>query len=175
LPTISIQGGIVKYSVNDKVVHPYHGAGVIADISMKDISGEMVECVVISLSGGRAGILLPADSVEDSGLRRVSSGKDIDDAMRVLSEKGEPLPKDWRRRIDVLKERVNSGDPVTIATAIRDVLGRSSFSKMNPSEKRVLNEAITVFAGELSLVRGLKLDSARRLISKRVLGKNKEI
>jgi RNA polymerase-interacting CarD/CdnL/TRCF family regulator len=86
----------------------------------------------------------------------------------------EDLPKDWRRRIDVLKERVNSGDPVIIATAIRDVLGRSSISKMNPSEKRVLNEAITVFAGELSLVRGILIDAARKLISKKVAGKKNE-
>ncbi|HOP25962.1 MAG TPA: CarD family transcriptional regulator [Candidatus Sabulitectum sp.] len=166
----------MKYRINDKVVHPYHGAGVISDICMKDISGEMVECVVISLSGGRAGILLPADAVEESGLRRVSSDGDIDEAMDILSQEGKELPKDWRRRIDVLKERVNSGDPVTIATAIRDVLGRSSFSKMNPSEKRVLNEAITVFAGELSLVRGVKLESARRLINKKVMsrGKNRD-
>ncbi len=166
----------MKYRINDKVVHPYHGAGVISDICMKDISGEMVECVVISLSGGRAGILLPADAVEESGLRRVSSDGDIDEAMDILAQEGKELPKDWRRRIDVLKERVNSGDPVTIATAIRDVLGRSSFSKMNPSEKRVLNEAITVFAGELSLVRGVKLESARRLINKKVMsrGKNRD-
>lgn len=164
----------MKYRINDKVVHPYHGAGVISDICMKDISGEMVECVVISLSGGRAGILLPSDAVEESGLRRVSSQENIEEAMEVLSQSGEPLPKDWRRRIDVLKERVNSGDPVTIAKAIRDVLGRSSFSKMNPSEKRVLNEAINVFAGELSLVRGIKLESARRLISKKVMGKGSD-
>ena len=164
----------MKYRINDKVVHPFHGAGVISDISMKDISGELVECVVISLSGGRAGILLPADSVEDSGLRRVSSENEINQAMDILSQEGEELPKDWRRRIDVLKERVNSGDPVIIATAIRDVLGRSSFSKMNPSEKRVLNEAITVFAGELSLVRGVKLESARRQINKMVMDKSRK-
>lgn len=142
---------------------------------MKDISGEMVECVVISLSGGKAGILLPADAVEDSGLRKVSTKRDIDEAMKVLCQDSCDLPKDWRRRIDVLKERVNSGDPVVIASAIRDVLGRSSFSKMNPSEKRVLNEAITVFAGELSLVRGIKLEAARKLVSRKVLGKKTDI
>ncbi|MCP4648149.1 MAG: hypothetical protein GY852_10540 [bacterium] len=161
----------MQYSVNDKVVHPYHGAGVITDICMKDISGEMVECVVITLSGGRAGILLPSCSVDESGLRRVASKKDIDSAMRILSTEGEELPKDWRRRIDVLKERVNSGDPLIIATAIRDVLARSSISKMNPSEKRVLNDAVIVFAGELSLVRLVTLETAKKLIHKKVLVK----
>ena len=163
----------MQYLVNDKVVHPYHGAGVITDICMKDISGEMVECVIISLSGGRAGILLPSNSVNESGLRRVSSKKDIDSAMKVLATAGEELPKDWRRRIDVLKERVSSGDPLIIATAIRDVLARSSITKMNPSEKRVLNEAVIVFAGELSLVRSVTLDEAKKLIHKKVLGKKK--
>ncbi len=161
----------MQYSISDKVVHPYHGAGVITDICMKDISGSMVNCVVITLSGGRAGILLPASSVGESGLRRVSSKKDIDTAMKVLATSGEELPKDWRRRIDVLKERVNSGDPQVIATAIRDVLARSSITKMNPSEKRVLNEAIVVFAGELSLVRMVSLDSAKKQIHNKVLGK----
>jgi CarD family transcriptional regulator len=140
---------------------------------MKDISGVMVECVVIKLSGGRAGILLPANSVGESGLRKVSSKKDIDSAMKMLATEGEELPKDWRRRIDVLKERVNSGDPLIIATAIRDVLARSSITKMNPSEKRVLNEAVIAFAGELSLVRDIVLEEAKKLIHKKVLGKKK--
>jgi CarD family transcriptional regulator len=163
----------VQYLINDRVVHPYHGAGVITDICMKDISGVMVECVVIKLSGGRAGILLPANSVGESGLRKVSSKKDIDSAMKMLATDGEELPKDWRRRIDVLKERVNSGDPLIIATAIRDVLARSSITKMNPSEKRVLNEAVIAFAGELSLVRDIALEEAKKLIHKKVLGKKK--
>lgn len=163
----------MQYLINDKVVHPYHGAGVITSICMKDISGEMVECVVIELSGGRAGILLPSFSISESGLRRVSSKKDIDSAMKMLATEGEELPKDWRRRIDVLKERVNSGDPLIIATAIRDVLARSPISKMNPSEKRVLNEAVIVFAGELSLVRTVTLEEAKKLIHKKVLGKKK--
>ena len=161
----------MQYLINDKVVHPYHGAGVITEICMKDISGEMVECVVISLSGGRAGILLPACSVNKSGLRKVSAKKDNDLVMKMLATEGEELPKDWRRRIDVLKERVNSGDPLIIATDIRDVLARSSIAKMNPSEKRVLNEAVIVFAGELSLVRVISLDEAKKLIHKKVLGK----
>lgn len=163
----------MQYLINDRVVHPYHGAGVITDICMKDISGVMVECVVIKLSGGRAGILLPANSVGESGLRKVSSKKDIDSAMKMLATDGEELPKDWRRRIDVLKERVNSGDPLIIATAIRDVLARSSITKMNPSEKRVLNEAVIAFAGELSLVREIALEEAKKMIHKKVLGKKK--
>lgn len=161
----------MQYSINDKVVHPFHGAGVITNICMKDISGSMVECVVITLSGGKAGILLPSNSVDESGLRRVSSKKDIEAAMKILATEGEELPKDWRRRIDVLKERVNSGDPLVIATAIRDVLARSSITKMNPSEKRVLNEAVVVFAGELSLVKSVDLEAAKKLIHKKVLTK----
>ncbi len=158
----------MRYSVNDKVVHPYHGAGVISAITKKHISGEMVECVVITLSGGKAGILLPSNSVKESGLRKVATKRKIDSAMKVLASNGDELPKDWRRRIDVLKERLNSGDPKVIATAIRDVMARSSMTKMNPSEKRVLNEAILVFAGELSLVRDISLEKAKEQIHQKV-------
>ena len=88
--------------------------------------------------------------------------------MKVLASNGDELSKDWRRRIDVLKERLNSGDPKVIATAIRDVMARSSMTKMNPSEKRVLNEAILVFAGELSLVRDISLEEAKGQIHQKV-------
>ncbi len=41
-------------------------------------------------------------------------------------------------------------------------------TKMNPSEKRVLNEAILVFAGELSLVRDISLEKAKEQIHQKV-------
>lgn len=156
----------MAFKVKDRVVHPMHGAGVITEIAKKNILGEETECVAIRLMVGNARILLPTATVDETELRHVVSKKDMQKALDMLKADPEELPKDWRRRIETLKERVHSGDPGEVARAIRDVKARSANSKMNPSEKRVLSEAMGVLAGEVALVKDIKVDSAKALIKR---------
>lgn len=163
----------MQFFVNDKVVHPIHGAGLITEIEAKNISGEPVECVVIRLMVGNAGVLLPTEVIDDTGLRSVVDKKTLSESLDILSSESEELPKDWRRRIEALRDRVHSGDPCLVASAVRDILARSSISKMNPSEKRVLTEAIGVLAGEVALVKEIDVAEARKLIEKLVATQKK--
>lgn len=156
----------MKYNINGKVVDPIHGAGVITEISDQMVSGEICECVVIEIVVGKKRVMVPTESLDDAELRPVVSAEELDDAIQELFREPDELPKDWRRRIEKLKDRVHSGKPVEVAKAIRDIIARSVLNKMNPSEKRVLNEAINVFAGEIALVRNIRSDSARDLIKR---------
>ncbi len=156
----------MKYNISGKVVDPIHGAGVITEISDQMISGEMCECVIIEIVVGKKRMLVPTDSLDEAELRPVVSAQELDDALQELFREPDELPKDWRRRIEKLKDRVHSGNPGEVAKAIRDIIARSVLNKMNPSEKRVLNEAINVFAGEVALVRNIKSETARDLIKK---------
>ncbi len=154
----------MKYTVNGKVVDPIHGAGVITEISDQKVSGEMCECVVIEIVVGNKRVLVPTESLNEAELRPIVSGEELEDALQELFREPDELPKDWRRRIEKLKDRVHSGEPKEVAKAIRDIIARSILNKMNPSEKRVLNEAVNVFAGEVSLVRNIRSDLAKELI-----------
>lgn len=156
----------MKFTIDARVVDPIHGAGVITEISEQNISGEMHECVVIEIVVGKKRVLVPTDSLDDAELRPVVSKAELDDALEELSREPDELPKDWRRRIEKLKERVHSGEPKEVAKAIRDIISRSILNKMNPSEKRVLNEAVNVFAGEVALVKDIESDSAKDIIRK---------
>ncbi|MBN1433582.1 hypothetical protein JW921_02410 [Candidatus Fermentibacterales bacterium] len=154
----------MTFCVNDLVVHPIHGAGRVRQIAHTEVSGESTECVVVDLVVGNAGVLLPVENLEFTGLRHVVDRKTLDSALEVLTQKAEPLPRDWRRRIETLRELVHSGDPGLVAQAVRDIHARSSENKMNPSEKRVLAEAIGVLAGEVSLVKGIDVADASEMI-----------
>jgi len=156
----------MKYNINGKVVDPIHGAGVITEISDQMVSGEICECVVIEIVVGKKRVMVPTESLDDAELRPVVSEEKLDDALQELFREPDELPKDWRRRIEKLKDRVHSGEPKEVAKAIRDIIARSILNKMNPSEKRVLNEAINVFAGEVALVRNIPSDSARDIIKR---------
>ncbi len=154
----------MKYTINGKVVDPIHGAGVITEITDQKVSGEMCECVVIEIVVGNKRVLVPTESLDDAELRPIVSEEELEDALQELFREPDELPKDWRRRIEKLKDRVHSGEPKEVARAIRDIIARSILNKMNPSEKRVLNEAVNVFAGEVALVRDIRSDSAKELI-----------
>ncbi|MEN8208220.1 MAG: CarD family transcriptional regulator [Candidatus Fermentibacteria bacterium] len=156
----------MKYDINGKVVDPIHGAGVITEISDQMISGEICECVVIEIVVGKKRVMVPTESLQEAELRAVVSSEELDAALEELFKEPDELPKDWRRRIEKLKDRVHSGEPAEVAKAIRDIIARSVLNKMNPSEKRVLNEAINVFAGEVALVRNIRSESARELIKR---------
>ena len=156
----------MKYTINGKVVDPIHGAGVITEISKQKISGEMCECVVIEIVVGKKRVLVPVENLDEAELRPVVSQEELEDALQELYREPDELPKDWRRRIEKLKDRVHSGEPKQVARAIRDIIARSVLNKMNPSEKRVLNEAISVFAGEVALVKNIRSDSAKELIKR---------
>ena len=154
----------MKYAINGKVVDPIHGAGVITEITDQKVSGEMCECVVIEIVVGNKRVLVPTESLGDAELRPIVSEEELEDALQELFREPDELPKDWRRRIEKLKDRVHSGEPKEVAKAIRDIIARSVLNKMNPSEKRVLNEAVNVFAGEVALVRDIRSDFAKELI-----------
>lgn len=154
----------MKFVLESKVVDPIHGAGIITEISMQKVSGEMRKCVVIDIVVGKKKVLVPVESISEASLRPVVSGKNLDRALSELSREPEELPKDWRRRIEALKNQVHSGKPADVAKAIRDIIARSAQSKMNPSEKRVLAEAVNVLAGEVALVRNIMSDSAKEMI-----------
>jgi RNA polymerase-interacting CarD/CdnL/TRCF family regulator len=113
---------------------------------------------------GNKRVLVPTESLDDAELRPIVSVEELEDALQELFREPDELPKDWRRRIEKLKDRVHSGEPKEVAKAIRDIIARSVLNKMNPSEKRVLNEAVNVFAGEVALVRDIRSDSAKELI-----------
>lgn len=155
----------MTFVVNDMVVHPIHGAGTIRQIAPTNISGESTECVIVDLVVGNAGVLLPVDNLDSTGLRHVVDNKTLEKALKVLTQDAEPLPKDWRRRIETLRNLVHSGDPGLVAQAVRDIQARSSENKMNPSEKRVLAEAIGVLAGEVALVKGIDIEEACEMIN----------
>jgi CarD family transcriptional regulator len=167
LPLFATGEDQMHFSVSDMVVHPIHGAGKISEISVKNISGESTECVVVDLMVGNAGVLLPVESLDDTGLRHIVDEDTIDKALHTLAGSAEELPGDWRRRIESLRERVHSGDPRRVAMAVRDIVARAGHSKVNPSEKRVLSEAIGVLAGEVALVKKLDVPSARKLVERR--------
>ena len=64
---------------------------------------------------------VPVSKAANSGLRKLSSKKRMDEAIHTL--KGRPRVKRtmWSRRAAEYDLKINSGDPVSIAEVVRDL------------------------------------------------------
>jgi RNA polymerase-interacting CarD/CdnL/TRCF family regulator len=156
-------GGSTVFSVGDQVVHHVHGAGTIVDFreNRDSDSDEVTEYYVIDLIESSIRLSVPVDVTKDR-LRKALSHRKL---VRVLkSLKGDPriLEGDAKRRGEMIRQRLESGDPLDTAEAILSLVGlEKQTGELNTTETGLLERATSFLAGELALVDGLELDDAR--------------
>ena len=74
----------MAFTIGETVVYPHHGAAYIEDISTKKIRGEEKLYLTLRVMQGDLVIQVPADKVEDVGVRDVSNDKQLENVFNVL-------------------------------------------------------------------------------------------
>ena len=75
-PRPSTLGGLV-FRKGDTVVHPEHGAAVIQELREKEFLGEKRTYLVLRVAYGDLTLMIPVDSTDQVGLRRVVSKNEV--------------------------------------------------------------------------------------------------
>lgn len=151
------------FSVGDQVVHHVHGAGTIVDFreNRDSDSDEVTEYYVIDLVESSIRLSVPVDVTKDR-LRKASSHRKLLRVLRTM--KGEPrvLEGDAKRRGELVRQRLESGDPMDTAEAILSLVGlEKQAGELNTTETGLLERATSFLAGELALVDDMDLEDAR--------------
>ena len=60
----------MQFSVGDKVVHPYHGAGQITGLERKELLDEAKRYFVIDIPSHELTVWIPRSKMEQVGIRR---------------------------------------------------------------------------------------------------------
>lgn len=68
----------MKYKIGDKVVHPFHGAGIITSIEEKECFGETHLYYLLNLPHSKLELNIPVDSADSIGLRPVMLPEEAD-------------------------------------------------------------------------------------------------
>ena len=104
-----------EFRPGDLVVYPTHGVGEILGIENQEIAGHELTLFVISFEKDRMTLRVPVSKAKDSGLRRLSSRKQMDVALKTLKGRSRVRRVMWSRRAQEYEAKINSGDPVSIA------------------------------------------------------------
>ena len=148
------------FNPGDFVVYPTHGVGKVTSIEEDEIAGHQLELFVISFDRDRMTLRVPTSKAANSGLRKLSSKKRMDEAIHTL--KGRPRVKRtmWSRRAAEYDLKINSGDPVSIAEVVRDLHRNVGQPDQSFSERQIYEQARDRLAAEVAAVDKTDMEKA---------------
>ena len=88
----------MSYTIGETVVYPHHGAARIEDIYTRKIRGVEKTYFKLRVMQGDLEIQVPADMLEDVGVRDVSDDQQLEHVFTVLRAEQIEEPANWSRR-----------------------------------------------------------------------------
>ena len=153
----------------DTVVHPEHGAAVIQELREKEFLGEKRTYLVLRVAYGDLTLMVPADNVEEVGLREVINDEEVEEVFAVLRKKEARMPTNWSRRFKNHVEKLKSGDIYQVAEVVRNLSIRDKDKGLSAGEKRMLTKARQILVSELTFAIGVTEEEAEAKLDEALL------
>lgn len=156
----TIQDDACAFQAGDKVVHPYHGAGVIAAVEQSDLLDDFNRYYIIDLAIQEMRLMVPVRTAEEIGLRRVANADAWAAILEILEGEADELPGDFKARQAELHERMREGTAEALARIVRDMAFRGRDRTYSPTEQRLYEQARNMLGSELALARDTEVAQA---------------
>ncbi len=147
---MAANANVLLFDVGDYVVYPKHGVGRVVELQKSEIAGMALELYVLRFEKERMTLRVPTNKAESVGMRKLSSSKQMGEALETL--KGKPRVKRtmWSRRAQEYEAKINSGDLVSIAEVVRDLFRAEDQPEQSYSERQIFEAAASRLARELA-------------------------
>jgi len=151
------------FKVGDKVVHPHHGAAVIAKKVKQDVLGEKRDYFVLQIATDQLTVFVPVDTIDET-IRPVISKTAAGRVLRTFKEEPQEAGSNWSRWYKVLNEKMTSGDIYQVAEVVRDLTFAQQTKGISPALKRMLSRARLTLTSELAFALNVdEEDATKRL------------
>jgi len=143
------------FDTGDPVVYPTHGVGRITGVDNQEIAGQKLKLLVIQFEKDRMTLRVPVAKARSSGLRRLSTRKEMQNALVTLKGRSRVKRTMWSRRAQEYEAKINSGDPRSIAEVVRDLHRNAGQPDQSFSERQMYQAALDRLAREFAAVEKL--------------------
>ncbi len=164
------KGGWNMFGIGDKVAHPMHGAGVIADIVREKVAGAVQDYYVFRMSVGGLVLKIPTASSHAVGLRPVVGSEEARRLLSALPAMETEMVSNWNRRYRENLQRIKSGDLYEVAGVIKGLALRDSQQGLSTGERKMLHTAKQILVSEIVLALGEDYESIEGRINAAVAG-----
>jgi CarD family transcriptional regulator len=139
------------YQVDQKVVYPSQGVGVIKSIEQKKFKDSKIPYYVVYLESTDMTIMVPVDQAVKLGIRPAVSRDEAQKALDLVGEDYEPIPSDWKMRYQMNLDLLKKGSIRDIAAIVRSLYRRSKVKELPILERKLYDSALKLFVDELSI------------------------
>lgn len=153
------------FKSQDVVVYPAHGIGIVTSREVQRIAGIDLKVYIIYFKKDKMTLSIPVDRVKDSGLRAISTKRELHEAVEILSGCAKSKRRTWSRRAQEYENKINSGDIMATAEVIRDLYKSSEDTNRSYSERLVYESALERFASEYCEIESIDMEESLSKIS----------
>ena len=107
---------------------------------------------------------LPKEKAKNAGLRSLSTKKEMDDALKMLSIRTKPRRVMWSRRAQEYETKINSGHIILLAEVLRDLTRDIEDGERSYSERIIYETAVHRLASEYSIIYGITFEEAKEKV-----------
>src|SRR5277367_3375728 len=154
----------VPFAAGDLVVYPTHGVGKIVGIETQEIAGHSLNVFVVHFDKDRMTLRVPVGKAKNSGLRRLSTRKEMESALTKLKGRSRAKRTMWSRRAQEYEAKINSGDPASIAEVVRDLFRNAGQPEQSYSERQIYQAALDRLVREFAAVEKIDENTAVRRV-----------
>lgn len=145
---------VPSFKVNEKVVYPAHGVGVVESIQARKVSGAEQKFYMITILETGMKIMVPTGQVETVGLRRVVDEKTIEKVYDILRDRNVTVDtQTWNRRYREYTQKLKTGSLFEIAKVIRDLSVLKFDKELSFGERKMLDTAQGLLVKEISIAK----------------------
>ncbi len=156
----------MEFKAGDFVVYPTHGVGKIIGTETQEVAGSELDLLVINFEHDRMTLRIPVAKARTSGLRRLSTRKQMDTAIGKLKGRARVRRTMWSRRAQEYEAKINSGDPVSIAEVVRDLRRNTNQADQSYSERQMYQAALDRLAREFAAIEKIDEETAADRLEK---------
>ena len=150
-----------EFKVNQRVVYPSQGVGVINEIVDKkylgngELAGQIVKHYRIYLEVSDMVVTVPVTSAEKLGIRAIVSAEAAQKALDSLSIDNGPVTSDWKLRFQQNMELLKKGSVFDIANIVRCLYQRSKVKELPIQERKLYDNAKKLLEDEIAEALGI--------------------
>jgi CarD family transcriptional regulator len=139
----------IDFEIDDEVVYPHHGAGIVIKKEVKKVFGEEREYLTVKILHNDMTVMVPCENAQLAGLRRVIDEETVKKVLAVLSDQVSEMPKNWNRRFKHNRDKIKTGDIYELAEVVRNLAIREHHKGLSTGEKQMFTRAKKILASEL--------------------------
>ena len=138
------------FLVDQKVVYPSQGVGIIKSIEEKLFKENVIPYYMIYLEVSDMTIMVPVNKAESLGIRPIVVKDEALKALELITEDYDPIPSDWKLRYQMNLDLLKKGSITDIATIVRSLYHRSKVKELPILERKLYDSALKLLEDEIS-------------------------